>query len=29
MMMSHLDSVRDCASINIHIERHEPFSYIR
>ena len=29
VIMSHLDSVRDCASINIHIERKEPFSYIR
>jgi DNA repair exonuclease SbcCD ATPase subunit len=27
-LMSHLDSVRECASVHINIERKEPFSYI-
>jgi DNA repair exonuclease SbcCD ATPase subunit len=29
LIMSHLDSVRECTSIHINIERKEPFSYIR
>jgi len=29
LIMSHLDSVRDCTSIHINIERKDPFSYIR
>lgn len=29
LIMSHLDSVRDCSSIHINIERKDPFSYIR
>lgn len=28
LIMSHLDSVRDCTSIHINIERKDPFSYI-
>lgn len=29
LLMSHLDSVRECTSIHINIERADPFSYIR
>lgn len=28
VLMSHLDSVRECSSIHINIERKDPFSYI-
>jgi len=29
VLMSHMDSVRECTNRMIHIERHDPFSYIR